>query len=174
MPLAIHGYALTPRRIVAAVVVLAVVVAFVWFRDQLGLKNLHDHATEFNGFLVFAALVVLPLLAFPVSVMHAVAGAKFGLPLGITLVGISIVLQVLACYGIVHLFPKFFARRFARLRRKLPPGTHRSLTLFALLLPGAPYFAQNYVLPVAGVPFRVAFRYSLPINFGRSIVSTLR
>jgi len=173
MPLAVRGYALTPRRLAIALAVLAVVVAFGWFRDQLGLRNLHDHATEFDGFLVFAALVLLPLLAFPVSVMHAMAGAKFGLPLGIALVGVSIVLQVFACYGIVRLFPKFFARRFAWLRKKLPPGTHRSLTLFALLLPGAPYFAQNYVLPVAGVPFRVAFRYSLPINFCRSIVGVI-
>lgn len=169
-PLVICGITLTPKRVIALGIALLAVVGVVWFRDQLDLATLHRWANDLPGPAVFAAVVFLPLLAFPVSVMHAIAGAKFGLPVGVVLVGVSIALQICASYAIVHTFPNFFARRFDWLRRRLPPGTHRSLTLFALLLPGAPYVAQTYVLPVAGVPWRTAIRYSLPINLLRSIV----
>lgn len=170
---ALGGFVLTTRRVVIIGAILVSAVALIWFRDQLDLKTLHDHAGEFNPFAVVLGLIVLPLFGFPVSLAHAITGAKFGLPLGLMFVGISIALQLCASYGIVRLFPNFFARRFEWLRRRLPPATHRSLTLFTMLLPGAPYFAQNYTLPVAGVPFAIFFCYSSPINFARSIVGVI-
>lgn len=152
--------------IIAAVVLAAVFIA-LW--HGLSLQWLHDRAEEANGSVVLLALMVLPLVGFPVSVLHAVAGARFGLPMGLTLVGVSIAMQLAASYLIVRAAPKFFARRFSRLRRRLPPTTHRSLTLFTMVLPGAPYFAQNYVPVLVGVPFRVFFIYGFPIHFARSI-----
>lgn len=156
----------------AAAVVVAV-FALWWFTGRMDLAALHARAGEFNGGLVFLALTVLPLVGFPVSVMHAVAGAKFGLPLGTLLVGVSIALQLVASYAIVRAAPEFFARRFDWLRQRLPPATHRSLTLFTMMLPGAPYFAQNYVLAVVGVPFRIFFVYSFLIHFVRSLIGII-
>jgi uncharacterized membrane protein YdjX (TVP38/TMEM64 family) len=173
MRLVIRGHALAPRHLVTAAIVLVFLGVLFWFRGQLDLKTLHDHANEFSTGWVLAALTILPLLGFPVSVMHAVTGAKFGLPLGMTFVGVSIAVQLVASYGLVRLAPEFFAKRLAWLRRRLPPATHRPLTLFTLLLPGAPYFAQNYVLAVMGVPFRIFFCYAFPINFGRSLVGVI-
>jgi uncharacterized membrane protein YdjX (TVP38/TMEM64 family) len=163
----------TPLRLVVAAVVVALIAAFFFFRETFNLASLHDRAGEFNGGLVFLGLTVLPLFGFPVSVLHAMAGAKFGLPLGMTLVGVSLAIQLAASYGIVRLAPDFFARRFDWLRRKLPPATHRSLTLFTVLLPGAPFFAQNYTLAVVGVPFRIFFSYCFPINFCRSLIGVI-
>lgn len=173
MPRASGHAFFTPRRIILGLVVLAVVAAVIWFRDYLDLKTLHERANDLSAAWVLLALAVLPLFGFPVSVLHAVTGAKFGLPLGLCFVGLSIAFQLCASYAIVRLFPNFFARRFEWLRKRLPPATHRSLTLFTMLLPGAPYFAQNYTLPVAGVPFGIFFRYSFPLNFGRSIVGVI-
>lgn len=164
---------LTPRRIALLVAAALALVAFVTFRDELTLRNLHEHALVLQPAMVLLCLFVLPLLGFPVSVMHAVAGAKFGLPMGMLFVGLSIVFQLFASYGIVRLAPHFFAERFAWLRRKLPPATHGPLTLFTLLLPGAPYFAQNYVLAIARVPFWLFFRYAFPIAFGRSAIGVV-
>ena len=166
-------FMLTPRRIALLIAVALALVACIVFRDQLTLRNLHAHAQETNPAMVVFCLFTLPLLGFPVSVMHAVTGAKFGLPLGMTYVGLSIVFQLFASYGIVRLAPEFFAERFAWLRKKLPPATHGPLTLFTLLLPGAPYFAQNYVLAIARVPFWLFFRYAFPIAFGRSLIGVV-
>jgi uncharacterized membrane protein YdjX (TVP38/TMEM64 family) len=55
----------------------------------------------------------------------------------------------------------------------LPRAAHRSLTLFIMLLPGAPYFAQNYVLAGAGVPFRIYFGYAFSIHVARSLVGVI-
>ncbi len=156
------------RRVTLIAAAVVVVGLLFWFRDSLDLEKLHAWAEGMNGGLVFLALTVLPLVGFPVSVLHAVAGARFGLPLGMALVALSIALQLVASYGIVRAAPGFFARRFEWLRRRLPPATHRSLTLFTMLLPAVPYFAQNYVLPVVGVPFGIYFVYSLLIHFVRS------
>lgn len=156
--------------IIAAVVLVAVLVAL---RNGLTLSWLHERAEEMNGSLALLALAVLPLVGFPVSVLHAVIGARFGLPLGMALVGASIALQLAATYAIVWAAPEFFARRFEWLRQRLPPATHRPLTLFTLVLPGAPYFAQNYVLAVVGVPFRTFAAYAFPIHFARSLIGVI-
>jgi uncharacterized membrane protein YdjX (TVP38/TMEM64 family) len=159
-----------PILIAAAVVIAAL---FFWLRGGVSLQSMHAWAESMNGFGVFLALTVLPLFGFPVSVLHAVAGARFGMGLGIALVGVSIALQLIASYAIVCAAPDFFARRFDWLRQKLPPATHRTLTLFTMVLPGAPYFAQNYVLAVVGVPFPVYFLYGFLIHFARSLIGVV-
>jgi uncharacterized membrane protein YdjX (TVP38/TMEM64 family) len=173
MSQAVTAPTFTPLRLVIAALLVALIATFFIFRETFSLASLHDRAGEFNGVLVFLGLTVLPLIGFPVSVLHAVAGAKFGLPLGMFLVAVSLAIQLFASYAIVRVAPDFFARRFDWLRRKLPPATHRSLTLFTLLLPGAPFFAQNYVLAVVGVPFRTFFSFSMPINFCRSFIGVV-
>ena len=162
-----------PARLVLIALILVAAGVFLGFRGARILESLHAWANGFDGGLLFLALTALPLVGFPVSVLHAAAGAKFGLPAGLLLVGVSIALQLVASYAIVWAAPDFFARRFDWLRRRLPPATHRSLTLFTMLLPGAPYFAQNYVLAVVGVPLGVFFAYSFPIHFGRSVVGVI-
>ena len=173
MPRKTGRFKFTRRQIGLGMAVLAAVAASVALNHWIDLPALHDRAKQFNGVLVFVCLTFLPLIGFPVSVLHAVSGAKFGLPLGMTLVGISIAIQLSASYLIVHLAPKFFARHFDWLRKKLPPATHPSLTLFTILFPGAPFFAQNYVLAVVGVPFRIFFGISFPLSFARSLIGVI-
>lgn len=163
---------ISPRSyfIIAGVVVA---VALLWFFGREHLAQLHDHAEEFNGAIVVLALMTLPLAGVPVSVMHAMTGAKFGLPMGMTLVALSIAFQVGVSYLIVRAAPDFFKRRFAWLHDRLPKAAHRSLTLFVMLLPGAPYFAQNYVLAGAGIPFRMYFWYAFSIHTARSLIGVI-
>ncbi len=149
--------------------VIALVVTLFGYR-QIDVAAVHHKAEGVNGFAVFAAMVVLPLLAFPITVVHAVAGLRFGIGLGCALVALATLLQLLAAYGLVKRAPGFFARRLEPLRRRLPATTHTSLTLFTMLLPGVPYFAQIYVLPLAGVPLRIFVAWSFPINVARSVV----
>lgn len=163
----------TPARLFLMAVALCAGGVFAWFRGAATLEAMHGWAARLDGGVLFVALTALPMVGFPVSVLHAVSGAKYGLALGLGLVGLSIALQLVASYAVVALAPGFFARRFEGLRRRLPPATHRSLTLFTMLLPGAPYFAQNYVLPVAGVPFGIYFLYGFPIHFIRSVIGVV-
>ncbi|WP_265592753.1 hypothetical protein [Verrucomicrobium sp. BvORR034] len=160
----------TPQQWRLAAILVAALLLLSWIYRQIDVAALHDRAAHINGPVVFILMTVLPLLGFPVSVLHAVAGVRFGLGWGFALVAISILLQLLAAHRIVGLAPNFFARRLNALRRRLPDAAHQPLTIFTMLLPGAPYSAQIYVLPLVGVPLNVYLAWSLPINVARSIV----
>src|SRR4029077_5828666 len=104
----------------------------------------------------FALLVVLPLIGVPASMLHVAAGIRFGAPLGFGLVVVSIALQLLASYAIVHTWRSHFekSRWLDRVRKRIPTGAQTSVCAFTVLLPGAPFAAVNYVLPLLGVPLR--------------------
>ena len=161
---------LTPKQYLFIGLGTVVMVCVTLFYRRIDLMALHHRAAGLSGFWVFVAMVALPLVGFPVVLMHAVAGLRFGVGLGGVLVALATLLQLLAAYGLVKLAPGFFARRLEPLRNRLPAGAHASLTLFTMLLPGVPYFAQIYVLPLVGVPLRTFLRWSLPINIARSMV----
>jgi uncharacterized membrane protein YdjX (TVP38/TMEM64 family) len=170
MALRIAGVELTRRRVLVALAVLAGLVALSLLYRRIDIDRLHELARDLNGTVVFLALTLLPLAGFPVSVMHAVAGVRFGFALALPLVALSILLQLLLSYALVRAAPGFFARRLEPLRKRLPRAAHWPLTLFTLLLPGAPFFAQNYVLPLVGVPLRIFLAVALPLHLVRSVV----
>lgn len=161
------------RRLAWAAGVVVVVALLIWFRREIDLPALRARVEEFPSGAILVCLFLLPLVGVPVSLLHAVTGAKFGLPVGMLWVSLSIAFQMAVSYGVVNLAPRFFARRFAWLTERLPPATHRSLTLFTMLLPGAPYFAQNYVLAIARVPFGIYFGYCFPIHVARSVIGVI-
>jgi uncharacterized membrane protein YdjX (TVP38/TMEM64 family) len=161
---------LTPRKIILGVIVVLAFVGLTLLYRQIDVEALHRRAAGLNGVLIFALMTVLPMLGFPVSVTHAFAGVRFGLGPGLALVAVSIVLQMLASFALVKAAPKLFAKRLQPLRKRLPEGAYKHVTLFTMLLPGAPYFAQNYVLPVIGVPLGTYLLWGLPIHIVKSTV----
>lgn len=173
MPKTIAGVELTPHRIKLAVAIVVVLVVLALFYRRIDIEAMHAWAANMNGLVVFAALTFLPMVGFPVSVMHAVTGARFGVAVGLGLVGISIFLQLLASYALVRFAPEFFSRRMAPFRKRLPRGAHRPLTQFTMLLPGVPYFAQNYVLPLVGVPLGTYLVWGTALHLVRSIIGII-
>jgi uncharacterized membrane protein YdjX (TVP38/TMEM64 family) len=160
----------TPKQYLLAGISVGVLVGLALFYRQIDVAALHQKAYAMNGFWVFAAIVVLPLIGFPVTVVHAVAGLRFGVAWGCVLVALATLFQLLGAYGLVKLAPGFFAKKLEPFRRRLPAGTHTPVTIFTMLLPGVPYFAQIYVLPLVGVPLGTFMLWSLPINVARSVV----
>jgi uncharacterized membrane protein YdjX (TVP38/TMEM64 family) len=170
MSRSIAGVELTPHRLKVAGLVVLGAIALWWLYGRIDVAAWHARAERLDGFTVFAALTFLPLFGFPISVLHVIAGARFGVALGLALVGISIVIQLLLSYWFVALAPGFFARRMAPWRARLPRAAHRPLTQFTMLVPGAPYFVQNYVLPVMGVPLGTYVLWGTLLHFVRSMV----
>lgn len=159
--------------LVARLVVVGVLVGtalFLLYR-HVDVQALHARAAQLNGVAVFALLTLLPLVGFPVSVLHVTAGLRFGFTLGMALVALSILLQLLASYAIVHLWRDAFARHLAGVRKKIPKAAHGTVCLFTLLLPGVPYFVQNYTLVLIGVPFRTYLSRCLPLHILRAALT---
>lgn len=161
------------RRILVGAGIVAAIVALVFAYRMIDIAALHARAEHVNGTLVFGLMTVLPMVGFPVSVTHAVAGVRFGFGPGLALVAVSIVLQLLGSYALVKAMPKFFARRLKPLRERLPKGAHAPVTQFTMLLPGVPYFAQNYVLPLAGVPLGIYLLWGISIHIAKSAIGVV-
>jgi len=167
MNLSLRGLSMKQYLLIGAGV--AVLAGVLFFYQQIDIEAIHARADSVNGIVVFGAMVILPLAGFPVSVIHAVAGLRFGLGLGCLLVALATTLQLLAAYGLVKWMPGFFARKLEPLRKRLPVSAHTPLTLFTMLLPGVPFFSQIYVLPLVGVPLGTFILWSLPISIARSV-----
>ena len=146
---------------------------FYLLSQAFDINVVHAYADRLNGTAAFALLTVLPLVGFPVSVLHVTAGIRFGVAWGLVLVALSILLQLLASYGLVHCRRKYFERKFKDVREQIPAGAHGAVTLFTLLLPGVPYFAKNYVLPVIGIPLRTYLLWCFPIHVVKSVIAVV-
>lgn len=164
---------LRPRdRVLIGIGVLALLgIGLAWGR--IDIDALHARAARLNGVAVFIAVTLLPMAGFPVSILHVVTGVRFGTGLGLAITTVSILIQLLASYALVKAAPDFFARLVEPLRKRLPEAAHTPLTQFTMLLPGAPYFAQNYVLPLVGVPLGTYLLWSYPLHVVRSIVGVI-
>lgn len=154
-------------------VAVAACIGLVFLYRLIDVQALHERAQRMNGFAVFVIMTVLPMFGFPVSVLHVAAGVRFGTGLGLALTTVSILIQLLASYALVKAAPDFFSRLVEPLRKRLPKAAHTPLTQFTMLLPGAPYFAQNYVLPLVGVPLGTYLLWSFPLHVVRSIVGVI-
>lgn len=161
----------TVRQWAMAALVVAALIIVAWLYRRIDLAAVHARAQRLNGGLVFGLITVLPLLGFPATVTQVAAGARFGMPLGLALVAVSIFLQLLISYGLVHLAREVFARRLHKVRRHLPEGADGPVTLFTVLLPGVPYFAKNYVIPVLGVPLRTFLLWAFPVHVAKSSIA---
>jgi uncharacterized membrane protein YdjX (TVP38/TMEM64 family) len=151
--------------------VLAGIAVLVY--KEFGIEAIHAEAERLNGGVAFALLVILPLLGFPASLLHVAAGMRFGAVLGLALVSLSIVTQLLVSYTVVHFWRQRFesARWVKKIRDRLPHGAHASVCVFAVFLPGAPYAAINYTLPLIGVPLRTFILCAWPLHTLRSTVT---
>jgi uncharacterized membrane protein YdjX (TVP38/TMEM64 family) len=141
----------------------------------IDIEAIHTRADQLNGWVAFGFLTVLPLVGFPVSVLHVAAGIRFGAGWGMVIVSCSILLQLLASYAIVHHWRHWLekTRWIRRLRERVPDGAHPSICIFTVLLPGAPYSAINYVLPLVGVPLRTYVMCCLPLHTLRSTITVV-
>lgn len=166
---------LTRRTRIRWIVTLALVavagLAVATHRLELG--PLHAEAERLNGGVAFLLLVVLPLAGFPASVTHVAAGVRFGAALGLPLVSLSIGIQLLASYALVHRWRPWFARRFSAVVRRVPPSAHASVAVLAALLPGVPFAAINYTLPLLGLRLRTILVYCWSVDTLRATVTVM-
>jgi uncharacterized membrane protein YdjX (TVP38/TMEM64 family) len=156
------------HRVMAIVTVLALValVGVVW---KIGLKSLHDHAAQWNGWIVFFMLLILPVFGAPVSVLFVLAGARFGTVGGLAITAGCIAFHLAATWWIAH---SWLHRAFDALLKYLsipkpdfPKGDQALMCLLVALVPGPPYTAKNYFLALSGASFGTFFIACLPAHF---------
>lgn len=155
---------------VAVVVLIGRNTGFKW-------RDLTDILTGFNWAVVFVLMATLPVVGFSVTVVYLVAGAKFGPVLGGAAVAGATAVHLLATFWICQTVLRERLRRFLARRHhelpQVPEGESVSVAMMAVLVPGLPYFARNYLLALTDVPLRVYFWVCLPLYVARSYVTIL-
>jgi uncharacterized membrane protein YdjX (TVP38/TMEM64 family) len=144
---------------------LAYVIISVWDRDVLV-----RWMTEATPVPFFLAMALLPAIGAPLSPFLVLAGASFGVWLGLVGTVVAIALNLVICYAIAHskLRPRLQAL-FERFDYKVPDftaGGPRAWRFAAAmkLTPALPAFAKTYILAVTAVPFPIYFTVSLAIT----------
>lgn len=130
-------------------------------------------------FMFWPAMVVLPLLGFPISILYLGAALLFPMWLAITLGVICLALNMTLGYWLGNTLWHDFTLR--QIERRFPDYSGLSVenafrtVVLVRSLPGIPYFLQNYVLAVLNVRFSLYLWCSLVIQGGflSGIVLTL-
>lgn len=156
---------------------LAGVVTAILTSDNFSWRAISDGIASLNAFLVILLMAVLPLAGFSISIVYLVVGARFGPVVGLPLVIGVTAFHLLATYWISRSFlrepiERFLTRRGYHLPHLLP-GEDTSVCLLAVLVPGLPYFARNYLLALTDVRLRVYFWVCLSVYVARSYVAIL-
>jgi uncharacterized membrane protein YdjX (TVP38/TMEM64 family) len=130
--------------------------------------------------MFFAAMAVLPGLGVPSLTFMLTAGPVFGETLGMPLVVVLCLLastfNLIVTYALARrALRPFFEKLMQRLGYKIPEvddGDLTGLTIVMRVTPGIPFFVQNYLLGIAGVPVGKYLAISCPITwiFGTAFV----
>ena len=120
------------------------------------------------AWVVFAALVILPVVGAPIGPLWLLAGGLWGKTAGIGLGCVAAALTLATSYGLSRgvLRPLIEAAAGRFFRWQVPrakPSEFISLTVLLRVTPGVPFPVQNYLLSLAGVPFPIYMGLSLPI-----------
>lgn len=144
-----------------ALAAVAFVLWSAWDRDAMTVWKEDAGPLPF-----FAAMATLPAIGIPMTPFFVIAGATFGVGLGLVGSGVALGLNLVLCYGIAR--SGLRARLAALLRRfgyELPDFEEKGAVRFTMLVklaPGVPGAAKNYLLGLTGVPF--------PLYLGLSIL----
>jgi len=110
------------------------------------------------------AMLVLPVFGFTISAFLVLGGMIFGVTQFILIWILILPLHVLAAYFIARWvrtpLTEFLCHRLGVRIPNIPPEHVAKFSFLFLAFPGLPYAAKNYILPLAGVPFR----YSVIMN----------
>lgn len=145
-------------RIGLALAALAIFMYAVWsaYDHQATMRWLR----ELRPVPYFAVFALLPLVGIPATPLYIVAGASFGIAIGLVGSWIALAINAALCFWIAHRLRPVFERLLRRFRTELPDLSERGrdnvrFVVGVKLAPGAPTFVKQYALGMSGVSFRL-------------------
>jgi uncharacterized membrane protein YdjX (TVP38/TMEM64 family) len=154
------------RLLKVAILVILVIAGLVLVKRGVNLIELRDRciaAVRDSGpGLFFTAMAILPALGVPMLAFILSAGPMFGERLGIGIVVLLSLVAVTVNFILSYFFARYTMRPvIERLMAwlgyrlpKIPEGDITDVIIIVRVTPGIPFFAQNYLLGLAAVPFR--------------------
>jgi uncharacterized membrane protein YdjX (TVP38/TMEM64 family) len=149
---------------VAAVVGLALLLWAVWEREAITAWMSQARPVPF-----FALVALLTTVGAPITPFFIVAGATFGVRMGLIGSGLALAVSLVVTYWIAQGLRPWVESVLRRFDRELPDFERAGksvlhFTLMVKLAPGIPAFLKNASLAVAGVPFPLYLGVSLLVT----------
>ncbi|MBC8039930.1 MAG: VTT domain-containing protein [Opitutaceae bacterium] len=166
-------------------VVLLAVLGLAWtmWGNELrtGVGLVMDTLRNAGPVWFFGAMAVLPLVGFPLAPFTFAAGPVFGPQMGVAPVIVcavgAVTVNVALSYWIsAKALRPLMIRVMTWLGRTLPEvpaDSAAKLTFFVRVIPGTPFFVQNYLLGLARVPFGIYLAVSVAVTTAMIVVAIL-
>ncbi len=121
-----------------------------------------------NPILFFGLFAVLPALGCPISPFYLIAPGLYALQWNMLGFGLAIFLNIGLGYWVAAGFLRPLAEKLVAGAGHKVPRIHSSgagkLTLMVRIMPGVPFCLKNYLLGLAGVPYKTYMCISWPIE----------
>ena len=158
-------------------VALLLIWIYPWARN-LDFERIEELVAGWNGPLVFALMVLLPVFGFPISPLFAVAGARFGTGLGLVLAGCAIAINLFLIYWLTETSFRNPLERWIRRRSRfrlprIPAEEQVQVTLLVALLPAISYTVKNYLLALSRIRFRIYFSVCVLVHTAKASLAIL-
>lgn len=108
--------------------------------------------------LFITLFVILPIFGFPISLFLLVLGIKFGLVAGIALMAIIMPIHMIVSFALAKIAGDLIRSILSRgsyIIPQVPPDKQVRFAFLIAAVPGLPYAVKNFLLPLAGIPFRL-------------------
>lgn len=169
----IGGFGVTQRHLIKLVLALVVIAGLVVMYQRIDPAEFQATARGWPSWVVIAVITLLPMVGFPVSWLHLVAGLCFGFIGGLIVVLVTTLVHHLAGWWLVRVLPSRYFKRFEPWEERLEGAGHRDATLLGGLVPGMPYVVHLYVLPMLGTPLLMLCGLGVGVHTARAFVTIL-
>lgn len=148
---------------------IALVVEPDMLRKALSLKDTVSAWCAENPVLLFFAIAVLPGFGFPASPLLILAGVVWGSnwhTCAITIAAVALNMSWthwLSSGPARAIVSNLLGARWQKWEN-IHPDNLRRFTVLLRITPGLPFFLQNYILGLIGVPFLTYILISIPLN----------
>ncbi len=169
----IAGWGVTRRHLIKLIIGLVLIAGLAVVFQRIDPAEFQERARQWPAPVIIAVIVLLPLVGFPVSWLHLLAGLCFGFIGGLIVVLTTTLVHHVAGWVLVRVLPRRYFKRFEPWEEKLKGAGHRDATLLGGLVPGMPYVVHLYVLPIIGTPLLMLCILGVGIHTARAFVTIL-
>lgn len=156
------------RKLVIAAFVAVAVAAFAWYyRDHWDREMIVAFAEGLSLPWFLGALLLLPLIGFPITPLLVVTGIRFGFAGGMAVATVGMFFHNIVAFRLTHgWFRERLRNRLARSGHAIPsidPKHQAWFTALFAAIHGPPYAAKLYLLALTDIPFRIYLWVGAPI-----------